>query len=247
MIFIAKMLGGSHSYGLNTSSSDLDYRGVFLNDDISSLIGLGRHEHQQTQDNGKDEVFTEFRSALKLLRSANTQIVEMLYNENWISIDSRWNNIITHRYRLVDSTKLFSCLRGYMQGELRLANGERTGKLGSKRKEAIETYGFSPKNFVQLLRLAWCGSRYFVEGFFPVNVMEYCPRFGTELLKIKTEPRHFSKESLNEKAKEAEETLRIAFENRVYETCFDEELAHLLCLKIYGPLISQKFKEITGE
>lgn len=44
MKLLCKYQGGSHSYGLATKDSDIDYRGVFVNDDVSTLVGLNKHE-----------------------------------------------------------------------------------------------------------------------------------------------------------------------------------------------------------
>lgn len=240
MKLLCKMLGGSHSYGLDTPTSDTDYRGIFVNTDIKHLVGLDKHEHQQHQNEETDEVYTEFRNALKLLRSANTQMVEMLFNENWLEISPEWNIVTSYRSRLIDSEKLFSCLRGYMQGELKLANGERTGKLGGKRKAAIDKYGFSPKNFVQLLRLAWAGTIYFEKGYFPVHVMKEDKKWGEFLLDIKTKPENYNRVILNALAASWESQLVRSFENRKSSSTFDEALANQLCMDIYAPLICGK-------
>lgn len=231
--------GGSHSYGLNTPTSDIDFRGVFVNTDAEYLVGLKRDEVLVEQDEQRDTVLTEFRHALKLLRSANTQMVELLFADTFESCSSFWKSVQHSRMHLVDGERLFKSLLGYMQSELRLANGERTGKLGGKRKEAIDKYGFSPKNFVQLLRLAWAGQLYFKTGVFPVNIFKVDRKYGELLMLIKTQPARFTKEQLNEMVREAEDKLRVSFENRRVITVFDEDLATYLCLNLYGPLIAE--------
>ena len=227
------MKGGSHSYGLNTQTSDLDWRGVFVNTDIATVVGLDKHDHQQKQDETADEVYTEFRNALKLLRSGNTQMIELLYADDYEVSSSQWDLVRGYRKRLVSSETLFKCLRGYMQGELRLANGERTGKLGGKRKEALDKYGFSPKNFVQLFRLSWAGKIYFQKGYFPVNVAKENDAYRDFLLDIKVHPSNYNVAVLNEIAAKSEASLVKAFESRIFDTKFDEELANRLCLDVY--------------
>jgi hypothetical protein len=229
------MKGGSHSYGLQTPASDLDWRGVFINTDVATVVGLDKHEHQQKQDETADEVYTEFRNALKLLRSGNTQMVELLYadREDFSFISENWLLVQGYRKRLLSSETLFKCLRGYMQGELRLANGERTGKLGGKRKEALDKYGFSPKNFVQLFRLSWAGKIYFQKGYFPVNVAKENNAYRDFLLDIKVNPSNYDVATLNEIAAKSEASLVKAFEHREVNTKFDEELANNLCLDLY--------------
>jgi hypothetical protein len=237
MKLICKYLGGSHSYGLNSPESDIDYRGIFLNDSVAKIIGLDRHEHQLKQDQETDEAYKEFRRALQLLRKSNTEMVEMLFNDNWIEISPDWKFVQENKYKLMDSAALFSCLRGYMQGERRLANGERTGKLGGKRKEAIDKYGFSPKNFVQLFRLAWAGKVFFETSVFPVNVRKFDEPFANWLMTIKYQPQCWNKDLLNKFADTSEQMLITAYENKKENFAFDSEFANKLCLRIYLPIL----------
>jgi predicted nucleotidyltransferase len=237
------MLGGSHSYGLNMPASDNDYRGVYLDTNISSIIGLNKNELQQTQNEKVDEVMTEFRHTLRLLRQANTQTIELLFNEEWLICSPLWRQVQTYRHLLVDSERLYKCLKGYMQGEIRLANGERTGRLGGKRKEAIDKYGFSPKNWVQYYRLAWAGKVYFEEGYFPVNIKKVDPVLAANLLDIKTKPQDFKKEELNEAAARWERTLDIAYNHRSKTTIFNEKIANDLCVMAYGRLVKDAYNQ----
>lgn len=230
--------GGSHAYGLSTPTSDTDYRGVFVNTDAAHLVGLKRDEILVEQNEQHDKVMTEFRHALKLLRSANTQMVELLYTDTFEVIDPTWRYLQSFRKQLLDSAKLFATLRGYMQGELRLANGERTGKLGGKRKEAIDKYGFSPKNFVQYFRLSWAGAIYFQKGYFPVNVPKENTEYAATLLDIKTQPEKYTREQLNLLAANAETNLVLAYDNRNHTTIFDEQLVDRLCVQVYAPLVA---------
>lgn len=234
--------GGSHAYGLSTPTSDIDLRGVFVNTDASHLVGLKRDEVLTEQNKQHDKVMTEFRHVLKLLRNANSQMVELLYMNEYEVLDPFWEKVKAQRQHLVESKTLFNCLRGYMQGELRLANGERTGKLGGKRKEAIDKYGFSPKNFVQLFRLAWAGKVFFQDDGFPVDLGVHNPSFRDDLLDIKVHPEKYTKEQLNERAAKAEVKLVESYETRRYERKFDEEVADNLCLRLYGPLIECLFR-----
>lgn len=229
--------GGSHAYGLSTPTSDVDLRGVFVNTSTEYLVGLKRDEILTTQNETKDQVFMEFRHALKLLYSANTQLVEMLFLKEWEHCSPEWAEVMLRRNQLLDSERLFKGLRGYMQGELRLANGERSGKLGGKRKAAIEKYGFSPKNFVQLFRLAWAGTNYFQSGVFPVKVRDYSVAFADQLMAVKTQPEKFSRDELNKLAADWEANLALSYEKRLVTTEFNEEVANQLCLSVYRPLI----------
>ena len=246
---LCKFKGGSHAYGLSTPTSDVDWRGVFVNTEVKHLVGLSRHDHEVKQDDHTDESYKEFRHALQLLKNANSEMIELLYLrpqqlEVW---SPEWSLVVSSRKDLVSSEKLFSCLRGYMQGELRLANGERTGRLGGKRKEAIDKYKFSPKNFVQYFRLAFAGSIFFERGYFPVNIFEEDKRYCEWLMIIKTKPETLDVGFLNDEAKKAEETLVKSYESRCFSFKFNEALADELCLRIYGPLISKAYSQLDSD
>ena len=232
---ICEYLGGSHSYGLSTPSSDIDIRGIYTHTDYKKVIGLDKQDHFQIE--GEDSKYREFRSAMQLLKTGNSEMVEHLFQEDWRKINVVWTLVQKYRTRLIDSKKLFSVLRGYAQGELKLANGERTGQLGSKRKESIDKYGFSPKNFVQLYRLLWAGSIFFEKGYFPVNVLKEDESFGKWLLEVKTKPEKFSKHTLNETARVHEELLVQSFENRKFDYSFDDGIANDLICYVYAPVI----------
>lgn len=68
-------LGGSHAYGTNTETSDIDVRGVALNTK-SSLIGL--HPFEQAICNETDTTIYSFNKFIKLLTNVNPNVIEML-------------------------------------------------------------------------------------------------------------------------------------------------------------------------
>lgn len=234
---ISQFLGGSHAYGLNTPDSDEDVRGVFVHTDPRYIVGLGRYEHQEDIANGNDIKHKEFRAFVNLLRKGNSEAIEMLYHDRkeFDVLEPEFKLLRDHRDSLVDPHRLFKVLLGYMQGEKRLANGERTGKLGGKRKAQIDKYGFSPKNFVQLFRLAQCGMWFFDQNHFFVNVMAYDKGFGEWLLDIKTHPENHRKDELNKAVEAAEKNLKLAYDDNIkkFTTKFDEDLANELVVKTY--------------
>ena len=235
MELILKFKGGSHAYGLQTPESDVDWRGVFLHSEPKYIIGLDRYEHQEDTKDGKDEKYKEFRAFLNLLRNANSEAIESLFiNESDTEIYSETMMYLRdNRAKLLDSQKLFKCLSGYIHGEKRLANGERTGKLGSKRKNAIELYGFSQKNFCQLIRLAWAGCVFFRKGYFPVNIKNEDEDMHNLLFDIKTRPERYTKDGLNFLAEVLDSELKQTFDERNFDYKFDLDFANELCFNVY--------------
>lgn len=231
------MLGGSQAYGLNTPESDTDLRGVFINTEPSKILGLERMDHVQKQETD-DVVYYELRKFFELLRNGNTGALEILFAENHLESSDEFYEIQQRgKLSLVDTDKMFRCLLGYMQGERRLANGERTGVLGSKRKAQVEKYGFSPKNFVQLFRLANCGIALFQKGYFPVNVKNYDSELHTFLMDVKTKPEKYTKEQLNEITDKYEAQMKVAYENRKFSYTFNLDYANDFLRRAYLPYL----------
>jgi hypothetical protein len=83
---------------------------------------------------------------------------------------------------------------------MRLARGERTGLLGSKRKNQLDAHGFSPKNFSHLFRLAECGRQFFRTGEYPVVIKNSNPEVHDLCMSVKLNPEQWDKEELTEKA-----------------------------------------------
>lgn len=238
MNFLCKYLGGSHSYGLAVEGvSDIDERAIFCNTEISKILGLNRFDHLVTQNKDKDSCYWEIRNYFNLLQKGNTQALEMLFNKNWIDITPEFENIQKNKYSLIDSQKFFKCLEGYCHSELKLAIGERTGKLGGKRKEIVEKLGFSPKNFVQLIRLSYCGRILFEYGYFPVNIKNDNTNLFNLLYDIKYNPENYTKELLISLADTHRNQMLEAFNNIKYDFKFDEKLANELIYGIYKPFL----------
>lgn len=243
---ICKALGGSHLYGLNTTTSDTDIVSIFLNQDIGTIIGLGRHDHNvkiDKKEHEEDIISFEFRHALNMLRRGNTQMIELLFNEKWISIEWPWRHAQHRKYRLIDSVKLYDCIKGYASSEWKLAKGERKGQIGGKRYNAVLAHGYSPKNAVQMLRLLYCAIEFFNHLVFPTDILAYNEAFGRKLLSIKTEPQRWTIDQIELDKLELEKRLDVAFNNRKATYEFDVDLANRLVLDAYSPILNKHFSD----
>ena len=237
MKVICEITGGSRLYGLDTPESDIDTRGVFINTEYGKILGLNRGEI--LKKDGSDFVMFELCHFLRHLARTNTQVIELLYAEGFSVIEPEFNKIQENRTRLMDSKKLFASLNGYIHDERRVANGERSGTLGSKRRNQVEKYGFSPKNFSHLLRLAHCGAAFFLTSEYPVHLPSHDVRLRNLLFSIKTEPEKYTKECLNELSDAAMKNLESAFKNRREDFNFDMDFANQLCLDFYLPFLQE--------
>ena len=245
MKILCKYLGGSISYGLDTPLSDRDERYLFLNTELSQIIGLDRHEHQSKQSNIEDTFGWELRHFLNLLKRGNTMCLETIYNDKWITITKDFEFIQSYRKNLIDSDCLYKCLKGYCHSERRLVLGERTGVLGGKRREHLEKYGYSYKNAVQFLRLCLCGSVFFQEGYFPVNVNTIDTR-GL-LFDIKTHPEKYSKDVIISLMSEYEKIIDESYSTIKVKYKYDVDIANYLCYQMYMPILENFSEDYFSE
>jgi hypothetical protein len=242
IVSLCKFLGGSHLYGLNTPESDMDYRGVFMHTDPSYILGTKRFDEERMQNHTEqiDIVYKELNKMVALLKDSNSEAIEALFapEEAFTENTEIWKEFRKHAIHFVDSEKLYKCLAGYMQGEYRLAIGERKGKIGGKRYSKLQEVGYSPKNFTQLFRLAYLGRTFFLEDRFVVNVKKDATTDTFDfLMGVKTKPENFTKEKLTELFHAEDAKLKEAFEARKYTFRFDEKLANELLLAAYLPYL----------
>jgi predicted nucleotidyltransferase len=239
---ICEYKGGSHSYGLNTPASDTDLRGCYLVDTLDKIIdphsySASKCDVQNTdpQTNAEDKCYYEVRHYLHLLKKGNTQSVEMIFNSNWTKLSPLFTEIIKNRKNLIDPGNIYNAIRGYSFSEYSLAQGLRTGKLGGKRQKQVEQYGFSPKNWVNLLRILYCGEHFFETGNYLVNLTGNF--MHPQLMEIKVHPERFTKERLEEMFTERQKAFEASWAKNeasiTKEYSYNNKIATELMLKCY--------------
>lgn len=244
MRILVKVLGGSVSYGLNTPSSDEDIRYLFCHTEASKIVGLERYDHQDSRGEGEDKFGWELRHFLNHLRKTNTAVMEILWNDAPLETTPEWQYIQSHRLSLIDSDRLFVSLLGYMHGERGLTLGDsRRGKLGGKRREALDFHGFSPKNLVNFIRLGFQGGILFKKGYFPVNLTNENKDFRDFLYEIKVNPGSINREQAIQLMDEAEERLKRDYDNKQFNYSFNFKLANDIVFDIYYKELSKIAKE----
>lgn len=231
-VMMCQLIGGSTLYGLNTPESDVDYRGLFLATDNKYVAGFATVE-SIVQTGETDSVYYELYRYLTLLRKSNTQVLEILFapEKSFTLKTTAFDEIRDFKYELIDSEVLKKSLQGYVYSEMRLAVGERTGRLGGKRKESLNKHGFSPKNFVQILRLCRLGQTFFNRGEYIVNFKDSDEKFHSLLMEIKTQPQNFTCEQLKKMVEVEYESLLSEMDNTKISYKFNADLAANLLLK----------------
>ena len=228
-------------YGLATRQSDRDHIRVFANTEILQIFGLEKEDHYVQKVGEDDYNFSELRQVLRLLKKGNPGSIELLYNTQWIEKSEVWGFAIQHRDNLLNSEGYFSALRGYAQAEIKAAKQVNTGKLGAARKKVLTEFGFSPKNYVNALRLLNQGAQFFRDGELKVNLFLSNYPLASQLLELKTCPANFKQNDLNLMVADAEKALVRAYEHRLFRTQFLNSIAEQICLMAYGETISSRF------
>lgn len=110
-------LAGSYSYGTNIETSDIDLRGITLNQK-SDLIGLTQFE--QYVDENTDSVIYAFNKIITLLLSCNPNTIELLglNPEHYLYLNDIGKMLLDNR-KLFLSKRAINSFGGYADAQLR--------------------------------------------------------------------------------------------------------------------------------
>jgi predicted nucleotidyltransferase len=150
-------IGGSHLYGLNTESSDLDIRGVFVADN-KSWLGLEVIENYvKHNDDNIDYQLYEIKKFLKLSYVSNPNIIESLYIEKdnpvvliWTK-DWEWIRDMCKKYLVSQLAK--TGFIGFATSQIKkllTKSGNKTGRV-----DLVENFGFDVKFASHSIRLMY--------------------------------------------------------------------------------------------
>lgn len=137
-------IGGSHAYGTNIETSDLDIRGCTLQSK-PELIGLEHFE--QVIDNATDTTIYAFNKFVALLMNCNPNVIELLGNkpEHYLYLNDIGKALLENR-RMFISQKAIGTFCGYANQQLRrLKNAVARDRLTPEQKEqhVLETIRIS--------------------------------------------------------------------------------------------------------
>lgn len=124
---------GSHAFGTNIPTSDLDIRGVVL-DRNTDLLGITSFE--QYIDNETDTVIYSLSKFLKLVKECNPSILEMLFckPEHYLYVSPVGKKLLENRHLFLSQKVIYS-FGGYANAQLnRLENAIARDRLDDKCK-----------------------------------------------------------------------------------------------------------------
>jgi predicted nucleotidyltransferase len=126
---------GSRAYGLNTATSDEDFRGVFMGAP-GNLLGLFPVEHCELSG---DNMLYELRKFILLARDCNPNIIELLFmSEEDILWQDEWWGRIKEQRELFLSRKAKHTFSGYAMAQLKKIRGHNRWLNDPKPVEAPE-------------------------------------------------------------------------------------------------------------
>ncbi len=109
-------LGGSHSYGTNIETSDVDIRGVAL-DSKEDIIGITKFE--QFLDEKTDTCIYSLSKFIQLVSNCNPNIIEMLFckPEHYFWVSDAGRMILENRHLFL-SKRAYHTFSGYAHAQL---------------------------------------------------------------------------------------------------------------------------------
>lgn len=168
LITLYRCLIGSHAYGLATSGSDFDIRGVAIPEELSYYFGLMNFE--QYIGTGEDKVLWSLKKFSGLAAKGNTQTLEMLFDDpkNIQEVNDTFRiNFLDNKSKFITKA-IFKAVEGYAISEHRKSLGLSSRSLGTNRKEDVKKFGYSRKNASHCIRLLYSGASAITTGVFPV-------------------------------------------------------------------------------
>ena len=117
-IFYAR--AGSRSYGLDTATSDEDFRGVFIGAP-ANLIGLNPIDHCELSG---DNVLYELRKFVMLAKDCNPNIIELLFlDDSDVLLETQWWLPIKEQRELFLTRQARVTFSGYAMAQLKKIRG----------------------------------------------------------------------------------------------------------------------------
>ncbi|HCL4455179.1 TPA: nucleotidyltransferase domain-containing protein [Clostridium botulinum] len=109
--------GGSHAYGTNVESSDLDIRGIAI-ERIEELIGLSSFE--QFENKETDTTIYALNKVVKLMLNCNPNTIELLgTKDDHLFICNKYGKLLRDNVSLFLSKKAIHSFGGYSTAQLR--------------------------------------------------------------------------------------------------------------------------------
>lgn len=127
-------LGGSYAYGMDKEGSDLDVRGIALNNKSEILLGK---DFEQVVDIDTDTTIYSFNKMIQLLMSSNPNTIEQLgcLPEHYLYLSDIGKELLNNK-KLFLSKICIHTFGGYSQAQLRRLQNKTNRLVGQAENEA---------------------------------------------------------------------------------------------------------------
>lgn len=126
-------LGGSHAYGMETETSDIDIRGVATNSAYNILTG---QDFEQVVETNTDTVIYSFNKIVDLLCSCNPNTIEILglKPEHYLYLTPAGRELVNNRHMFLSKRAIHS-FGGYANSQLRRMEHKAARELSQAKME----------------------------------------------------------------------------------------------------------------
>ena len=126
-------LGGSHAYGMETETSDIDIRGVATNSAYNILTG---QDFEQVVETNTDTVIYSFDKIVDLLCSCNPNTIEILglKPEHYLYLTPAGRELVNNRHMFLSKRAIHS-FGGYANSQLRRMEHKAARELNQAKME----------------------------------------------------------------------------------------------------------------
>ena len=170
---ILKALVGSRAYGTWNADSDWDYITAHVRN-TDYYLGIKSDEVFSAKQEG-DTTDHEIRHFINMCCKFNPNTIIALWSPE-VEVTHNWQWLLTER-KLFNSKKAISSFIEFSNGQIKQAGaGGTTGKLGSKRRELIDKYGYDTKFASNAIRLAWMLDILVLTGRLNVELIPECAK-----------------------------------------------------------------------
>lgn len=161
---IAKVLVGSRLHGLNTDTSDYDYRGIHMHSLHDKLSPFKTLKNTTWIEGDEDNTSYELADFCKQAVHGNATILEVFFSNKVIESSDIHRELQENWRKFIDADKFVKASRGYAHNQWnKFYNFEDAGILGQAR---------TAKFAVAFLRVMWQCEQFLLHGEFKCSLKE---------------------------------------------------------------------------